>query len=195
MSLQSTIFSFFGGGEKRTDTYKDSNGKGVFERYNECIGKDMDFMSQEVDEMTYRLNDIYDADIYTLGVICESLGLPYQTLYKGSDIDVIRRIAIHHKGILENRANKDGVKLIAYLILNNVVVNVIEEFPITTFDSSITLDDSKRVFDNSGSVALIFDFDSPLVLSEDEIETIRRIVNFNTPIDCKATIRLNGTII
>jgi hypothetical protein len=133
-----------------------------------------------------------------LTVICEGLGLPYQELYKGSDIDVLRRIAKYSKGIIENRANKNGVKLITYLILPIVTVEVIEDFPISGFDSSITLDDSKRVFDTSGGLACIglsFEFDSPIVLSEDEKETLRLIASFNTPIDCLSVVKLNGTII
>lgn len=198
MPIQDTIFSLFGSGEKRTDTYRDSNGKGVLERFNECIGKDMDFLTMELESMTVRLNDIYQADFHTLSVICEGLGLPYQELYKGADVNVLRRIAKYHKGIIENRANKDGVKLITYLILPMVTVEVIEEFPISGLDSSITFDNAKRVFDTSGGMAcveLTFDFNSVVVLSEDEKETLRLIASFNTPIDCLAVVKLNGTII
>jgi hypothetical protein len=198
MPIQDTIFSLFGSGEKRSDTYRDSNGKGVLERFNECIGKDMDFLTVELESMAVRLNDIDKADFYMLTVICEGLGLPYQELYKGADIDVLRRIAKYSKGIIENRANKDGVKLITYLILPIVTVEVIEDFPISGFDSSITLDDSKRFFDTSGGLACVglsFEFNSPIVLGDDEKETLRLIASFNTPIDCLSVVKLNNTII
>ena len=200
MSFQSTIFALFGSAEKRLDTYKDSNNKGIMERFNECIGRDMDTMNVDIDSMSARLNDADVADLFTLGLICESNGLNYELLYKGNNIDVVRRIAKYSKSIVENRANVQGVKRITYIIMPFLdFVNVTEDFPISGFDSPITFDNVRRRFDGSGGnacVELDFIFDSPIVLSEDENETLRRIAKFNTPLDCRInSISLNGVTI
>ncbi len=54
MFLENTIINFYANYIKRTDTYKDVDNKGVFERFNEVIGNDID---NKITPFIYNLHD------------------------------------------------------------------------------------------------------------------------------------------
>ena len=196
MAFQSTIFSNFGSYEANTDTYKDANGKGVLERFNEVVGKDMDNVTQAIESMQNHYLNINTADLFTLKLICAENGVPYELLYSGSDIDTIRRIAKYAKSIIEWRGSLNGVKLITYLILPPTIVTITEDFSDYTLDSSTTLDNAKRKLDSgSNFTQLIFDYDNGLFVNDEHKDTLRKITAYNTPFDCISRTRLNGVFI
>lgn len=196
MGFQTSIFSYFGRYEANTDTYRDANGKGVMQRFNEVIGKDMDSIVRAIEQMQVNYLDIHTADMYTLKLLCAENGVPFDLIYKGSDVGVIRRIAKYGKSIVEWRGSLNGVKLITYLILPPTSVNVIEVFADFSLDSSTTLDSPIRRLDSGGNFTdLIFDYTNTSLSSDSEKETLRRITEYNTPFDCISRTRLNGVFI
>lgn len=196
MSHQNTIFSLFGGYEKTTDTYKDANGKGVLERFNEVIGKDLDNVEIAINGMVSHYLNIYEADPFVLKLICADNGIPYELVYAGSSVDTIRRIAKYAKQIIEWRGSLYGTKLITYLILPPTSVEVQEDFSEFTFDSETTFDSPQRSLDSGSLFArLLFKYTNTSTLTSEEKETLKRITNYNTPFDCISQTMLNGSII
>ena len=78
ISFVDNIFSYFTPLDKRLDTNKDVNGKGTLERFNECIGLDMD-------EVYPLVNDLLD-NLYNPKT-CFDRYVPYLESMLGFDID------------------------------------------------------------------------------------------------------------
>jgi hypothetical protein len=195
-NFQSEIFGYFGSYEKLTDTYKDANGKGVLERFNEVVGKDMDRTVLAIESLVANYTDLYTASLFELKLISANNGVSYPLVYAGSDIETVRRIAKYAKNIVEWRGSLAGARLITYIILPPTSVTVTEDFSDYTLDSGTTLDSPVRRLDSGGNFTnLIFNYVNTSIVSEQDKETLRRITAYNTPFDCISRTRLNEAFI
>jgi hypothetical protein len=179
--FEQTIFSYFGGREKRLDVNKDANGKGTFERFNEVIGKDMDTIYFAIDALCKNTHDILFMNNFDLRLLLEANGL--KNVYSGDDTEKLQRLCLYSKQIIEWRGSLFGAKLLTYLLLPTALLTITENFSRSSFDSAKTFDSPTHVFDNSSLMnELVFTFGNSL--SDEDKAICRKIVLYETPFDC-----------
>lgn len=193
MAMEFELFKYFGLNEARNDSYKDANGKGIFQRYTEAIGRDIDFFLDKIENLLIN-HSPFSSSPYILKLIGENNGLPYDKIYKGENISIIKRLVNYSKSIVESRGSKLGAEWqIYYIFASNVTVNIVNNVREDRFDSSLTFDSSIRNFDTSNKRGSIdFFFTSSYVLGDDEKATLKLIQEYNTPFDCTSRAFLNN---
>lgn len=193
MIMEFELFKYFGLNEARYDSYKDANGKGIFQRYTEAIGKSLDYAIDKLENVIINHSPFSDS-LYILKLIGENNGLPYDRIYKGENIAIIRRLVNYSKSIIESRGSKLGIEWqIYYIFASNVTVEIVNLLKEDKFDSSLTFDSSTRNFDTSNKIGSIeFRFNSSYTLGADEKATLKLIQQYNTPFDCNSRAFLNN---
>lgn len=153
--LKEKIFGFFGREIKIRDSYKDVNGKGILERYNEVMGLEYDTYYSEY------IDNLIDNTLVPQTVLEKFI--PYMELmfgglqFSGTDIQTRRKILKFALRLYETKGTKKGYDLIFRLLGFNSVT-IVEYDDNYTFDmgnttsapdpSTVGFDDFYRRFDS-----------------------------------------------
>ena len=174
------------------DSYKNEDGKGLFERYTDVIDTDINNSISAVNGLIQRFSDVTIQDTFVSELVAEKNGLAIPDLYAGNSLSVKRRLALFAKECVENRGRIAGVAYHTYLIFGNTTqVSVTEDSRYYRFDSTTTLDSDERVLDSVHSRGLLkFIFNIQGVPPAKYEETIAKIVNYNTPFDCNFVVKI-----
>jgi len=142
------LFTFFGNYDKRSDTLKDSNGNGIWERYNKAIGKSLD---NEVQVLIDNLmKNIYDPETcYDRYVVYLESMMGYNqkrnTLYIDNLLSTRRNMLKKILRLYQIKGTKRCYDLLFSMLGLTVVYT--EYFNDYGFDSAVTLDDPIRTWD------------------------------------------------
>lgn len=194
--FQDNIFRLFGNYDKASDVNKDITGKGTYERYNECIGVDID------DEIYPLIQNLYDnvknpLTAFERFVPFIESGLGFNrdnnTLYVSSSLEWRRKIAQYKLRFDTRRGTIPSyVHMYALLGLDAIIQETYGQFG---FDSLITFDHPVRVFDQKCAPCSTY---SILLTGEPELtpelhEAILSIIRYNEPINARlSSVSYNG---
>jgi len=192
--LVNIIFGFFGLAAKVDDKYKDSNGKGLSQRFNELLAGDLD--DNELDLVNYFIENLVDP--FTM--------LEKYIIYEES------RIGLHLPIYTDNYFRRKILPLMYSLynikgtitayeqffrMLGFDTVEIIEGTSSNGFDHpTLTLDSDQRRFDSRGALSGFYDvvLTGTAPISESLVQVIYNVIELNEPI--WATLRsitYNGT--
>lgn len=192
------LFSFFGGYDKRSDTLKDINGFGIWERFNRAIGQSIDYELQgKVDDL---IANIYDPEtcLDRYVVYLESMmgyNQARNTLYVSPLLSKRRNVLKKILRFYQIKGTKKAYTLMLSMI--GISTTITENFNDYGFDSPVTLDDTLRRFDMRCDTCSTYD----LVMTGPAITTaiynaIWSVVMFNEPINAKINvITYNGNVL
>lgn len=184
-SLKENIFGYFGRHAKRNDTYKDTDGKGIWERYNEAIGEDFDENNGAL------INNFMDNLLNPF--TAEAKFIPYLEGMFGNLVKIYDTIEFRRK-VLSFATRILAIKGTprSYVMLLKMAgftsVAYAEDFSGSGFDSPVTLDDPERVFDagvcpTCSSYTLTLTGAMPM---DAELKgVISNIINFVEPINAR----------
>lgn len=185
-TLKDKIFSYFGVNAKVKDTFKDGSGKGINERYQECIGEGYD------DELQSLVDNLIDNTVVPQTMLSKLI--PHMESMLGNPVVVSDAVATRRKVLQFAQKIYDYKStIVSYKILFRLLgldyngVEIIIHDSASGFDSPDTLDDPSRTFDGSKccSEYSVILTGPPLT---DEIEAaIFRIIAYLEPVN--ATLR------
>lgn len=198
MNFQSTIFNYFTLSDKRLDTYKDSQEKGILERFNECVGNDMDKIAPMVDNM---LENLYMPET------CFDRYVPYLESMLGFDINKglvylfsamawRRKVLKHILRYYHIKGTKKGYQVLFQML--GVSMTLTEYYNDNGFDSPLTFDAPERVWDMGRcSTCSKYSLDLTGPIMTPSLQTaIENIIKFNEPINAKIkAVIYNGVAI
>lgn len=189
---------FFTTHDKVTDSYKNNQGKGLLERYNECIGADIDNeLKPLIDNLLINILPPATALGRYVPFLESGLGFKRRTnnLYFSQNIQVRREI-------LEVIDKLDGIRgtSTAYDILFAMLgmsSTTITEYPAGYgFDSHVTFDDDDRTFDSMCPSCSDYSIDltGSLTINQQILDAITSIITYNQPINARLRdITYNGS--
>lgn len=181
-SLKENIFNFFGVGAKVNDTYKDVDGKGIWERYSETVGEQYDEDLQPlIDDFIANVVDPTTALQKMLIYLEGDVGFPI-SLYNTTPWRR-KMLVLHHWITLVKGTLLSHEILYRMMGLATVVVTFVD--PVTGFDSPLTLDSPTRTFDENLLACQHYVIELtgvPVLTSADNIR-IWRIARYLKPID------------
>lgn len=183
-TLKDKIFGYFGKEEAATDTYKDVDGKGLLQRYNEAIAEDFD------EEFVILVENMVENTVDPLTALEKFL--PYLEEQFGVGMALTDDLVLRRK-ILRyiNRFNSiKGTKLSYELLfaLIGVTVVITEHFDYFTLDDAVaTLDDDARTLDSSVCAQHCTDYSLELTgaggLTPELVNRILSVIEVNEPIN------------
>ena len=192
-SYRDILFNLFGKPYKLRDVNKDANGKGTFERYNECIGKDID------DELKPLIDNLLFNFVSPQSIKSDFIQYAESDLGVDLFLDVT---AAKRRSVLkeiENYKQIKGTKKCVRLLFSLLRVNcgITEIFsPNYTFDSVITLDDPDRTFDGgcAGCSRTTLTLTGSAPLTQTLKNGFASIINYNIPYNLiLSSVSYNGT--
>jgi hypothetical protein len=192
-TLKDKIFGFFGVNSKVKDTFKDVNGKGINERYQECLGEGYD------DELQQFIDNFEDNVINVRTFLPRFLELfEYQV---GNPIIVIDSVARRRKMIemSNNIYLIKGTRLshdVLYAMIGLTVDDIVNVERESGFDSSYTLDDPARVFDSGAFCCRHYtlELSGSIAITVEIYALIFKIALYLKPIDAELDgITYNGS--
>jgi len=144
--LDKIIFPIYGTWEKLNDAYKNAEGKGVSERFNELVAADYD------DELNPLVANLVDNTLVPrlalerfVPYLEEMIGLP---ILVSDQMDLRRKLIGFATRLYQIRGTKRSYEVLLRL-LGFDTVNIIEFFDEDNFDNpNLTLDDPNRKFDS-----------------------------------------------
>lgn len=191
-AIKNIIWSWFGLRDTVEDTHKDSNGKGLHQRFNELLAQDFD------ENSTHLINNISENTQSPMDVMTKFIAYRENTfgLCQISSDEYVRRKFIHYANRINNlRGTKLGyIVLFRFMGFSSIALN--ELSLASGFDSAVTFDDAERVFDrrcqNCGKYSITLSGAMPMTASL--LNFILNVVEYNEPIDAKLKlITYNGT--
>ncbi len=192
-TLRDKIFEFFGVDAKRSDSYKDVNNKGIYERYNESLGWGYDdILQDEVD------NDI---DYIVVPKTVKAQLIPIMEACLGglvnvSDAELIRRKIMKYAMPLYRARSTQMGYIFPLRLLGFDTIEFVDLSSASSFDTG-TFDDPDKTFDQDlgcgcGEYKLVLT--GPVTINQVILDAVQRIIIFNQPIDYKLTeVEYHGT--
>jgi hypothetical protein len=188
------IWQYFGDYFHKNDSYKDAEGKGLLQRYNELIEEDIQsniypMMNSLLDNLLLAstMLDRFVGDLeYTVG-----LQLRFSDL-----ISLRKNILKYIFYFYKIKGTRRGYEvLLRWLGFESVVIT--EFWANGGLDSSVDLDDINRRFDSGGKCSGCSEYEIALTgsvaISPDLLRYIHNIVKFNEPINARLRrITYNG---
>jgi len=169
------------------DNNKDLNGKGTLERFNECIGLDMDMIYPLVENL---MDNLYNPKT------CFDRYVPYLESMLGFSINngllylfntiqwrrIVVQNILHYYTI---KGTKKGYEVLFNLI--GISMELTESFGHNTFDSPITFDDNIRHFDTGCQTCSCYHLKlvGPMPMTDELNVVIGNIIRFNEPINAR----------
>lgn len=191
-TLKTILFPLFGKHAKISDTHKDGNDKGIWERFNEALAQDFD------DELLPLIESLVENTVDPENFLLQfvehyetSIGTPVYI----SNTEAIRRKLIKlNNSITRIRGTKKSFDVL-YNILGMTTVTIAIETPLKTWDSNVTLDDEARRFDRNPCCAFYsLTLAGPASINDSLQDAINRINNYLKPIGATTTeILYNGS--
>lgn len=191
-TLKDRIFAFFGVDDKIRDTFKDGQGKGIKERYNEALGEDYD------EELGPLIDNLMDNTLVPQTLLIKFLPL-MESMLGGLPLIVgtenIRRKTIEFfTRLYEVRGTALSYQML-FLSLGFDTVAIVEFAGASSFDSAFTFDDIGRTFDasSSGCDTYTIELTGSITVDAEVIAVMLKLITFLEPIyvDLKE-IRYNG---
>lgn len=146
-SLKQKIFELFGYHEAVTDSYKDANGKGIMQRYNEGVADDFDTYLEP--ELEFLPENVTSPELAYANLVSylerECGGLPVIS----SDLYVRRKLVRYALRLNQIKGTKRSYEMLLKMIGFDTVT-IVESWDTYGFDSPLTFDDADRVFDSGG---------------------------------------------
>jgi len=193
MAITDKIFGYFGSFEKINDTFKDVDGKGIYERYNESLGLDFD------ENLGGLIEDLLQNTLVPMSTLDRFVVYLEQML--GIRLGIFNTLEGRRKYLeLFNRICDIKGTVRAYKImlmwLGFDQVNIIEHPRGSGFDSEFTFDHSRRRFDagrGCGCREYSIQLEGNNLIDQDIIQQIFNIIEFNEPIDARIrSLTMNG---
>ena len=192
MNYEGKIFEFFGHADKWNDTYKDANGKGTLERFNELIGEDID--DNIVPKVEAMVNAIYDpnnAESKFLTLIEKTLGIE---IYSGDDT-MRRRLIKNIIKLYQIRGTERVFDILfRWIGIDSYTLTIRDEN--RGFDNDLeTLDSVNRTFDSAllNCASIVIELTGTAPMSPAFVQLVTSILNFNLPITVEVeSITYNG---
>lgn len=182
--LKYKLFSFFGVNAKRRDTFKDGNGKGIWERYNESVGEGYD------DELSDLIDNVLDNVVVPKKMKAQLI--PLMEIMLGGIVNISDSVSVRRKLIQWAHAiyNIKGTVLCHEVLFRLLGFNsfLIEElYSAGTFDTG-TFDDPNRRFDSNpgcGCGKYRITLDGDFTVTPQIQEYVNRVIEFNRPINAE----------
>jgi hypothetical protein len=184
--FKDNIWKYFGEYYDKYDSYKDINGKGLLQRFNEIIGEDID------NNILPYLDNLYENTLLGDSILEKFLGDLEATIgiyLRFSDLGSLRKNYLKIAFLMYKiKGTKRGYEvLLRWLGFDTVEIN--EFWEVGGFDSPLNLDDPLRRFDSGGRCSGCSDYEivltGTLVLTEQLARYINNIVLFNEPINAR----------
>lgn len=194
MKMLDYIFTLFSPANYRDDTYKDADGKGVLQRYNEVIGSDIDDnILPYIDNLVSATNDLSKMSDEFLSYREYESGVD---LYLGSDRSTRESVLRYFPYYVSWKGTPWLYKRLFQFKGYGATITPTYDDSGGGFDSIYTFDSIERTFDNSSCYVcsgLVIELTGDGDLTGDDYSIISSIVNFNTPINVVlSTITYNG---
>ena len=195
--IKDIIFGLFGQFYKKTDSYKDEDDKGVFERFNEALGEEMD---EGLLPLSIGLipNVINPRTMFEEFLIAAEGDKGNDTLYLQGDVSWKRLVQQYVSRLWRIKGTWTFVKVA--LGWRGLTCNITEVFTAYSFDSPETFDDDLRKFDGGCPTCSTFTVDiarldeTTTPLGSTEIAAVLSILQTNTPINAEMTaLTFNGS--
>lgn len=177
------LFNYFGPRAKSEDSYKDVNGKGINQRYQESIAQDYDD----------NISDLIDNGLDNLVVpkTLKSNLIPLTEYMLGgivliSNSEAIRRKMIRFAHELYNVKGTFRGYEIPLKIIGFTLVEIIPTYPAGGFDSDTGFDDPVRTFDsnpNCGCSKYTLQLTGSFAITDAILDAVSNIITFNQPIN------------
>lgn len=192
--LKDSIFSFFGNRDKRNDTFKDSSGKGIHQRFTELIAEDFDNeILPKIDNLVGNTIDPFTALDQFVPLLERMVGDPVKLEDTLATRRKMLQLAIRFYSIKGTSRIYD----LLFRILGYDTIIITEHFESAGFDHpSFTFDDPRRIFDQACPPCTDYSIDliGSVTLTGEIRETIFRIVQFVQPIDTRLrAVTANGS--
>lgn len=190
--LKDIIFDFFGVRDRVNDINKDSDNKGLNQRFNELLAGDLD--DNEISLTNNLVENTRDCEINFekyLPYLEFELGIPIFS----NDIET-RRKFIKHITYLNNRKGTDLGYILMFQLLGFTSANINYAPPYYGFDSQGTFDDIGRVFDQKckGCSKYSIELFGTLPITPELIASVFSVIEYNEPINAKLeSISYNGS--
>jgi len=211
MAIKDKIFKLFGSYEKRLDSNKDSNGKGTLERYMEAYGDDIDTniiplienLVQNLFDPERLLTRFIDYNEHAKGV--GSLFLTVNSSQPNAQAQMEwmrRRILKHIEKFHLIKGTQLCYKLLIRLFDPSVqTVTITEYFKENRYDSNKEYDNNYNYDTSICAECPEYSIDiatqnTSSMPTADFIKSLKTIISYNHPIDCKIRyIKYNATLI
>lgn len=180
-SLKDIVFNFFGVRDRTDDLFKDGNNRGLNQRFNELLAKDLD-----------------DNEIQLINLLVENNCDPYQCLTKFLDLREAtfamptftgneykrRKIIALISQINKRKGTVYGYTILFY-ILGFQTVEITEIANIYGFDSPTTFDSPSRRFDMKchGCLNYTIALTGTMDMNDALYASIMAVIEYNEPID------------
>ena len=188
MILRDIIFGkFFSRKDQLNDSNKDSNGKGINQRYHEMFADDIDdnMIPKIIDLLNNVVLPSYCDEDY-LKLIENSDG---HELFMANSTSIRRNVARQIMRYYEIKGSIRAYKIMLSLIGFNVAIT--EDFGSSGFDSTVTFDDPNRRFDSGCAGCGMYNLVLTRIsggtedISSEELAAIESIILFNEPVNAK----------
>lgn len=191
--LKDTVWPLLGFNIQGNDSAKDSNNKGIWQRYNEAMLTEYDDSFHSlIEDFTKNTQDPESVLVKFMPYLEQLLGTPYQT----SDEALRRKLIRYSIRFNQIKGTKRGVEL---LIKNYIGkdVTITEHLDVYGFDSSTTLDSDVRTLDSAACGNQCTEYSVIITgvgsITSGEIDKIFDIITNNQPIDTRLrTVTYNG---
>lgn len=183
-ALKDIIFDLFGNTDRAADMYKDSNGRGLHQRFLELLAGDLD-------DNELNLANNFVANTQDPRTVLERfLSYREQTfgglLNLGSDATIRRKVLKFESWLNRLRGTRTGYS-VAFNMLGFDSSNIVEIDYNSGFDSPVTFDDTIRRFDMKCFACSRYriELTGSLVINDSILLSIGNIITFNQPINAK----------
>ena len=181
---------------KASDSYKDSYGKGLLERFLESLGQEWD------DNLLVKLEDtinLYDVDLVNddfLTLIAEKLGSPPDITENDRYQDILRYIV----SIYKIKGTKEA--LIVYFDIAGYYINIIEQnlddsiYGFFNYDSGVPYDKNCQLCTPIDITFISKEHDatnpSLTYIDQDTLDRLNKALAFNLPVNVKVDNLINS---
>lgn len=181
MSYKDEIFRLYGQNVAENDSYVDADGKGLFERFNELLGQDLD---ENTVKMVKGLLDNMIVPSTMMErfkpLLLKEVGFTPNLYLSDEGFDRLMSLL---QVIYDSRGLQSCYEILFRLIgVKSIIADAKEKYTVQGFDSSEVLD-STRTLDSSSTRTFYFDFyvEGEAELTDQLVESIMGIIAFNTP--------------
>lgn len=193
-ALKEIIFDLFGVRDRRNDLFKNVDGKGLHQRFNELLADDLD--ANEISLINLLLENT--ANPFS----CFEKYIPYReatfgTPIMSSDIYIRRKIVAYIKEINKLKGTKIGYSML-FTMVGIASTTIVEFPPVFGFDSPGTFDDDSRVFDQKckGCSNYSIELTGTAPLTNSLLQSIAAIILYNEPLNADLLdVTYNGVLL
>lgn len=181
MSYKDTVFELYGPYVASQDSYHDAEDKGLFERFNEILGQDLD------DEVIPAIKNLLDKMIVPATMQEKFISLLLSEIGFTPVMNISRERLSKLIGMLRTVYDSKGIENCQRILLSFIGITSVEyvgkeTYTVRGLDSTLKLD-SGRTLDSTSSNTYYYDFKLKGIepISNSLLESIMSIIWFNLP--------------